>query len=55
MAHKSTKGVEDEKNLITHSLGVQIPHCLGSEKTAQNNIWKTSYGTPDHISKAMQI
>ena len=36
-------------------MGMQIPHCLGSQETAQNNIWQTAAGTEDDLEAVMPI
>ncbi len=37
-----TKGATNEKQSITHGLGMQISCSLGAKKAKKSNIWKTT-------------
>ena len=55
MALKTTKGAIGEKKFITHSMGVQIPHSLGTEAAAEGDIREVAQGASSDTEEVVRI
>lgn len=55
MALKTTKGAIGEKKLITHGMGVQIPHSLGTEAAAEGDRWEVVQGASNDTEEVMRL